>query len=350
MAVDLSKVKNRATKNQTDKENRGKGSNPYVKLKDGETRYFYWLPPHKNMGGLPWVERLVHKRETPQGSKIPFKIRCQRDNKEQDQSKCYACALAKDARALVKAKGDEHDQDAQRYSARRDIVSQVYDVSALYDDSGRLVKKMKKCFLKHGTKEECPSCYLKESCEKGAYDYYMPVGIWDELLDHINEEGDVTDPKNALGIRVKRKGSGRTNTEYKSKIAKDHFEFSDGAIERMNKKLKDLTNIDSKPTGTSKELKKIYTDFFEMNDLDSDGAAKSDDDDDKDTGLPKCFGKYNEDKTEKRGCDDCDVRKECKKDDDDDDVDEKVERRPKSLDKLRESLKKDAKQGRHNRE
>lgn len=343
MGVDVDKVERRMDKHKADKERKG-GS--YFGVPPDKSRFPYFCPPHPNMNGLPWSERMVHKRELPKDTKAAYDITCQRDNYDQDVNKCPDCIIMQSERDKKKVKGDEHDERAGQYAPRRKPISQVMDFTPLFNKRGEPVKKLRKCFLQHGEYDKCESCFLKEQCKRGVQRYNMPVGVWEELGDHIVEEGDVTDPKAALCIRVKRTGSGKNTTRYRTKIAKETIKIPAEVVARMNEKIVDLTTIDPKPEGTMKELKKIYADFHALADVGDEEDGDS---------LPKCFQKYDEKKKKKRGCKKCKVREECidAEDDDDDEPVRKPKPKKKSnaskLDKVRSNLKKKSKKGKNDR-
>lgn len=342
MAVDVDKVERRMVKHKTDKDR--KGGSAYFGIKPDTSKFSYFCPPHANMNGLPWDERMVHKRELPKDVKAAYDLTCQRDNYDQDPNKCPDCKIMVKERGLKKVKGDKHDERAGEYAPRRKPISQVMDVDCMFNKRGELIKKMKKCFLQFGEHDKCETCFMKESCQRGVQRYNMQVGVWEELGDHIVEEGDVTDPKEALAIRIKRTGSTKTTTRYRTKIAKETFKIPSEVVARMNEKLVDLSTVEPKPQGSMKELEKIYADFHEMADIGNE--------EDSGDSLPKCFQKYDEKKKKKRKCKNCKVREECVDQDDDDDDDDEPKRKPRKkgkLDKVRSNLKKKSKKGKNDR-
>jgi len=362
MAVDISKVNKHLNKHRQEKEKRERGTSSSFSLKGKTEVVVYLCPPHENMQGLPWVANMYHGRELPEDFKSskPFSKRCLRDNYEQEQNKCYACNKADKFRKKRIKKDDKYDREAKKYSARKRYITQLIDVSSLYDDSLKLVNKFKSCFLRFGEFDKCEGCHLAESCEKGMQKYYTPVTIWEDLLQHFKDEGDITEPTNSLPIRITRKGTTKLNTKYSTKPVKDRMIIPDSVISRISEKLIDLTTLDPKPVGSSEEIAKEYEDFFNLTDLTEDEE------------MPDCYGKYEKVKSRKRGCDDCEYNEKCAEsstskntksendedeikvdeieediDLDEDDEDDKAE--VKNLDKLRSSLKKKSRLGKLNR-
>jgi hypothetical protein len=353
MAVDLDKVRKHIKKRKEQKERRGKGKSNNVTLKDGKGRYFGFCPPHKNMGGLPWVLRMTHNRELPEEfkRKKPFSKRCLRDDPDEDISGCPACVRRNKYRDKRKKEKDKWDKLAGKWSPRRAPLTQIMDFTPLYGKDGRLRKgrKVKKCFLDFDAdRDECDGCYLAKCCKKGVQRFYTPVDVWDDFSVNLDEEGNITDPNNLLPIRVLRTGTGRYNTDYSTKIAKDTLKLPKAVVKRMLEKMEDLTKVDPKPEGSRKEILKEYEDFFNFVDLE--------DDEDEEDELPDCFKDYEKKKAKKRKCSKCPVYDSCTSDEDEDDDDlddldddEEEESPKKNLKKLRKKLKKGSKKGKHTR-
>jgi hypothetical protein len=210
---------------------------------------------------------------------------------------------------------------------------------------------------------------MAASCEKGIQKYYMPSTVWEDFLQNLEDEGDITDPTNALPVRIIRKGAKLTNTKYTSKVVKDRMIIPDSVVERIYEKLADLTELDKKPSGTPDEINKEYEDFFNLADLEESEEVEENE-------KPDCYGKYDKLKQRKRGCGDCEFEGKCSSkssknsktvsfdddedepssakdeeeiDDDLDDEDEEENPKIKNLDKLRKDLKKKSRLGKNNR-
>jgi len=355
MAVNLDKVREKASTYRDSRDGKSKFSKNYG-VKPDSIAFTYFCPPvDPGMDGLPWSERMVHKRDLTKevmSTGIEFSIGCQRDTREDKIVKCHGCIRYKKERDQVKVEGDPHDKKAGQFSPKTNRIAQVCDFSPLFSSEGELKRKLKKCFLKHGNeKYDCDSCYLNEQCKAGVQKYYMPVSVWEALVEAMEDEGDVTNPEKALCIRIKRRGSGKKNTRYKGKAVKDALEIPEKVMLRIKKKMIDLSIVDPKPTGSKEELKKLYDAFLDQTDVD--GEEEESDND-----APDCLGEYDADKAKKRHCKKCDYKGKCIEEDkseDDDDEDEDNEsidedtRRPKKFDKLRDKLKEGSKKGKHNK-
>jgi len=310
MAVSLSKV----GKKYEVFNNRSSGYTKTFRLESDSSKMVLMLPPHESMNEIPWVEMMFHGRQLPKDVKASFSIRCQRDSREDaDFSKCWACTKAGKHRKMSTAKDDKDYNLAGDYMSRPKPVSQVIDVTPCFNKKGDFKRPLKKCYGKFGKMDDCDDCRFSESCESFVQKWFMPIGVWKEFADHFGDEGDITDFKAAIPIRVKRDGKG-LQTRYGTKaFPKFKMEIGSGIVKRIMKKLIDLTKEDPKPSADStKELNKIYKDFFNLKDVtDSDD---DDDDDDDDVKVEKKKKKKDKKKGKKKKSGDLDdLRRQAKR-------------------------------------
>jgi len=286
MAVktDLAKLGKRAADHKAGRDRYDGPGNFSVEA--NSSRYIILCPPHENMRGYPFVENMYHSRELPQGANGSFNKRCLRDNYKDDIDKCDPCTKMSKYRKKRKEKGDEWDEKAKSYAPKLKPIGQVIDITCLMSNGGELKKKMKPCFGQHGEVDGCGECYMRETCESFIKKYYITIGVWEELLDHFEDEGDITDLNKAIPIRIKRKGAGRYDTKYKTKaFPKSAIEFPKKVAKRIERGLYDLSQLDLKPQGKPDEIKEEYRRFFALEDIDT--KKDSDEDDDKEIRKPR---------------------------------------------------------------
>jgi len=290
MAVktDLAKLGKRAADHKAGRD-RYDGPGNFIVEADS-SRFIILCPPHENMGGYPFVENMYHHRDIPRDANGSFNIRCMRNNYKDDTNKCAPCTKMVKFRKKRKDKGDKWDEKAREHAPKLKPIGQVIDITCIMRANGEIKKKVKPCFGAYGDEDGCDKCYMRDACEDLPKKYYCPVGVWEELLDHFEDEGDITDLSKAIPIRIKRKGSGRYDTKYKTKaFPKSAIEFPSKARKRIEKALYDLSTLDPKPEGTADEIKEKYRKFFSLEDIDTDTSG--DDDDDEPKRRPRSGGK-----------------------------------------------------------
>lgn len=350
MAVNMGKM--RDLKEEKDSGSwAGKSTNIFT-INPNSYSWMLMCKQHENMGDMPWTERMYHWREVPDDARDASRnIVCQRSNMK-DDAKCPGCKawfkLLRKAKEEWERQGKPKDEknfrvrniwnekaDKYRPSPRR--IAQVLDVTCLFMDSeGKQLKEprpMKKCFLRFGKVEGCDECYMKATCEIGIKQYPMPPTVYDPMVDHFCDFGDLTDFSKMIPVRIHRTGKGMSS-KYKTQVFTDYaFAMPEKMTKRILSGIEDLTQIDTPPTGTTEELKNMYKTFFELEDVETDDddiipdGTMLDDDDDSD----KSSSKASETKTL------------APEDDDDDDDNEGVE-------EVRKQLAADASQGQMNKD
>jgi len=243
-------------------------------VKGGATAYIYLCPPHENMEGVPFVERLYHQRDIPKGKTGNFSLPCMRDSFDEDPAKCPGCRKMKGFRKKKQNDGDKWDTLARKHSPRRKPVSQVIDLTSILDADGQWPEgiAIKDCFLNHGQVDGCDDCELVTACTKGISRWYMPVRAWEQFGDHFTDFGDITNPGEACPVRVRRTGSGVRDTRYAtSVVVNSKFEMPADVVDRLDEGIQDLTAIDPKPEEKTDELNARFQAFFDLTDLDDDG-------------------------------------------------------------------------------
>jgi hypothetical protein len=249
-----------------DQEDAGGGGSNF-KIPANSERIIYLCQPHENMGGIPFVKRLYHQRDLPDGSNAQFSVRCQRDDTRDDLSHCWACRRMAAARRKKLVENDAYDKLASKYSPRKKPIAQLIDITPLFDTKGQvqLVAGLKSCFLQYNQVEGCADCFLKDTCQRGVQRWYMPWKTYQAFTGtHFPFNGDIT--------------KGLTTTYTSQALPHAAMAFEAEVTARIQAAIQDLTPVDPKPTGTQEELDKIYRDFFELRDvaIESDGESIDD--------------------------------------------------------------------------
>lgn len=288
--VDLNALNDEFQEYEDYKNNKGNNGPPdYFALDSGETRHVLLAPPHMNMRDKkPWVIKLEHKRDLPQGTKAKFSIMCQRKRYDEPVTNCPACTNAQAFKEKQKARDDKWYQLFSQWKSKQKRIAQVVDITPMVDpkDPNSFKKKLPKCFLAFGHEKvakKCPDCHMAEVCEQGVVKWYMPHGCWEDMGPHFKMNGNLCNFNKMIPISVTKTGKGKHGTKYSTyahpALALNLEEISPGIVKRFDSKIRDLNEVDPPPEGDPDELKKLYRDFFEMKDLEEIDDDNSDDDD-----------------------------------------------------------------------
>jgi hypothetical protein len=222
-------IKKAKQKKKDDEERKaGKSEATYVKFPQAPARTILWIipPTSEDMKGYPTVDKLTHNNLGPE--KKGWGPCMRTDMSKETRGDCDACVIVgklwDKSREMKKAGKpgleEKYKKEAMDAGVRSKPLAQVLDVTGVYNKAGEIARKFPTCFGENYKSdsqkyEKCEECAFSNSCTLGIQKWEMQFGASEKLTDKLGEdEIDVTDPANAIPIRIIRKGEGRTKTRY----------------------------------------------------------------------------------------------------------------------------------------
>lgn len=254
-SVSIKGVKSYKKNEEDRKAGKGKSKKIYFKAKIGRQMIYILPPTSDKMNGYPFVNRLIHNNIGPEKK---FAQCCRLDLDSKTRAQCPQCMVVSKkydkVRALEKEKklkaAGSLKKEASSESTKPRALLQILDVTGAYNiKTGKLEEEFPTCFGENvGSDEEkykkCRNCSFLDSCKKGIQLWEIQYTPYQAMMEKLAEdEVDITNPENALPMKLKRIGEGQMNTKYIPGWDVQNLKIPPHIISFMEKNATDLSTM-----------------------------------------------------------------------------------------------------------